>query len=99
MAIKDLRDEIDSGYGKRVYEDYIAVIENYLMPFFKNTHIDSIDYRSLITRSSHHAQRIPLCLSFELWTLDFGLWTLDCLSPLTSNPKFCYVSAYLHLLE
>lgn len=58
IAVQEIQNEINSGYGKRVYEDYIRVIEKYLIPFFNNTHIDSIDYRSLIELDNYRKQRL-----------------------------------------
>jgi hypothetical protein len=38
---------IDSGNGKVVYNDYITVIKNYLIPFFGNYHLNTIGYDEL----------------------------------------------------
>ena len=47
LTIKDMRNELDEGYGKKTYSHYIGAIERYLIPFFGNTHIDRIDYKKL----------------------------------------------------
>jgi site-specific recombinase XerD len=47
LAIKNMKKELDSGYGKKTYLHYIGAIERYLIPFFGETHIDNIDYRKL----------------------------------------------------
>jgi hypothetical protein len=44
---KELQEELDAGYGKRVYLDYIQAIDKYLIPFFCNTFVDTIDYHKL----------------------------------------------------
>ena len=47
IAIRDMRDELDKGYGKKTYLHYIGALERYMIPFFGNTHIDTIDYKKL----------------------------------------------------
>ena len=47
IALHQLQSELDAGYGKVIYKDYIAVINNYFVPFFKDTHIDNIDFKKL----------------------------------------------------
>jgi hypothetical protein len=47
IAIDQLQSELDAGYGKVIYKDYIAIINKYFIPFFKNTHVDNIDFKKL----------------------------------------------------
>lgn len=47
FALKRMQDEIDSDSGKSVYEDYIRVINNYLIPFFGNYDIANINPKLL----------------------------------------------------
>jgi integrase len=42
-CVKDMQRDIAAGIGKRVYKDYIQVIERYLVPFFGQRHLTSID--------------------------------------------------------
>lgn len=43
----DLQAQLDSGNGKVVYYSYITAINNYLIPFFKNYNIGSINFEAL----------------------------------------------------
>ena len=47
LAIKDMQNELDKGYGKKTYYHYTGALERYMIPFFGNTHIDNIDYKRL----------------------------------------------------
>ncbi len=47
LAIKDMQNELDKGYGKKTYLHYIGALERYMIPYFGNTHIDTIDYKKL----------------------------------------------------
>ena len=47
LAISEMQKELDSGYGKKSYLDYIQSINNYFIPYFKNDNIDTIDYKKL----------------------------------------------------
>ena len=45
IAIKNLQVQLDAKQGKKVYEDYIRVTNNYLIPFFGNHNITNITYQ------------------------------------------------------
>jgi integrase len=45
---ESLQTQLDGGKGKVVYQTYITVINKYLIPFFKNYNINSIDYEALV---------------------------------------------------
>ena len=48
-AVADnLQAQLDGGKGKVVFHTYITVINKYLIPFFKNYNINSIDYDALV---------------------------------------------------
>jgi len=47
LAISKMEKELDAGYGKKTYLHYIGAIKRYLIPFFGDKHIDSIDYKLL----------------------------------------------------
>ena len=47
LAIKEMNAELNSGYGKKSYRDYIQALNNYFIPYFKNMNVDSIDYKRL----------------------------------------------------
>ena len=47
LAIKDMQKELDGSYGKKTYLHYIGALERYMIPYFGNTHIDTIDYKKL----------------------------------------------------
>lgn len=42
-TVEELRDELAAGTGKRIYADYVQVIEKYLLPFLGKHGISSID--------------------------------------------------------
>ncbi|QKM65593.1 integrase [Polynucleobacter tropicus] len=48
VVAEGLQSQLDSGKGKVVYQTYITVINKYLIPFFKNYNINSIDYDALV---------------------------------------------------
>ena len=47
IATEELQAQLDSGHGKTVYNDYIAVIKKYLIPFFGSYNLNSIGYEEL----------------------------------------------------
>ena len=47
LAIREMETELDAGYGKKSFVDYISALENYFIPYFGNINIDSIDYKKL----------------------------------------------------
>ena len=47
LAISEMRVELNAGYGKKSFVDYISAIENYFIPYFGNHNIDTIDYKKL----------------------------------------------------
>jgi integrase len=56
LAVERMKTEIATGQGKATYKDYIAAIDNYLVPFFGNHHIDRLDF--------------ALLSEFEQWRID-----------------------------
>ena len=48
VVAANLQAQLDGGKGKVVYQTYITVINKYLIPFFKNYNINSINYESLV---------------------------------------------------
>ena len=47
LAISDMRKQLDGGSGKKVYKDYVVVLERYMIPFFGQKFITKIDYEEL----------------------------------------------------
>jgi len=45
---ENLQTQLDGGKGKVVFHTYITVINKYLIPFFKNYNVNSIDYEALV---------------------------------------------------
>ena len=45
---ENLQAQLDGGKGKSVFHTYITVINKYLIPFFKNYNVNSIDYEALL---------------------------------------------------
>lgn len=58
LASKAMKDDLDAGRGKVIYKHYLGVIENYLIPFFGNHNIDTIDYPKLIEFEGWRRKRI-----------------------------------------
>ena len=47
LAISEMQVELDTGYGKKSFVDYISALQNYFIPYFGNSNIDTIDYKKL----------------------------------------------------
>jgi len=47
IAINEMNKELEAGYGKKSFVDYIAALNNYFIPYFGNTYVDNIDYKKL----------------------------------------------------
>ena len=39
--------ELDAGYGKKSFRDYIQALNNYFIPHFTNTYINNIDFKKI----------------------------------------------------
>ena len=63
IARNQLQSELDAGYGKVIYKDYIAVINNYLIPFFKDIHIDNIEFKILKEFDAWRTQQLGRLMS------------------------------------
>lgn len=46
-CIKDMQRDIAAGTGKKVYKDYIQVIERYLIPYFGQKYLSNIDAKDV----------------------------------------------------
>ena len=47
-AVKRMQSQLDDGYGKQAFKDYISALQRWLIPYFGNTDIDKIDLRALV---------------------------------------------------
>ena len=47
LCIAEMNKQRKSGVGKKVYRDYVIVLEKYLIPFFGKMHVKSITYEKL----------------------------------------------------
>lgn len=47
LCISEMNKQLQSGAGKKVYRDYVTVLQKYLNPFFGNMHVTSITYETL----------------------------------------------------
>ena len=47
LCITEMNKQLKSGVGKKVYRDYVIVLEKYLIPFFGKMHVTSITYETL----------------------------------------------------
>ena len=58
LAISEMQTELDAGYGKKSFVDYISALKNYFIPYFQNIHIDSIDYKKLKEFDDWRTQKV-----------------------------------------
>lgn len=61
-AITRMQNELDGGIGKVVYKHYISAINNYLIPFFGNKDIATVDAKSLHSYAAWRDQRMEVDL-------------------------------------
>lgn len=47
LCITEMNKQLESGVAKKVYYDYVIVLEKYLIPFFGKKHVISITYETL----------------------------------------------------
>ena len=47
LCITEMNKQLESGVGKKVYRDYVIVLEKYLIPLFRKMHITSITFETL----------------------------------------------------
>ena len=47
LAVDEMQKSLAGGEGKKVYRDYIQAMDNYLIPFFGNHHIDKLVYSEI----------------------------------------------------
>ncbi len=47
FAVEEMRRDLAAGTGKKIYEDYIQVIERYLVPFFGDRHLQNIKHKDI----------------------------------------------------
>ena len=47
FALQRMPNELNDGYGKQAYKDYISALSRWLIPFFGSTDIDKIDLSAL----------------------------------------------------
>jgi integrase len=97
LAINQLQSELDAGYGKVIYKDYIAVINKYFIPFFKNTHVDNIDFKRLKEFDGWRTQQLGRVMSKSgiknhnaalNYIFDIAIqngWLLESLKPVLQN--------------
>jgi integrase len=47
LTIERMETALEAGEGKKTYTDYIQATNKYLIPYFGNRHLDTIDYKAL----------------------------------------------------
>ena len=47
LAVEEMRRDLAAGTGKKVYEDYIQVIERYLVPFFGDRQLQTLKHNDI----------------------------------------------------
>ena len=63
LAISEMQIELDTGYGKKSFVDYISALENYFTPYFGNNNIDTIDYKKLQKFDEWRVEKVGRVLS------------------------------------
>jgi len=58
LCIAVMNKQLESGVGKKVYRDYVIVLEKYLIPFFGKMHVTSITYETLQKFARWHKQQM-----------------------------------------
>lgn len=58
LAVDRMQKSLAGGEGKKVYRDYIQAIDNYLIPFFGNHHIDALAYPEIKRFSAWRTEKI-----------------------------------------
>ena len=48
LCIAEMNKQLESGVGKKVYRDYVIVLEKNLIPFFVKMHVTSISYEPFL---------------------------------------------------
>ncbi|MBU3548408.1 tyrosine-type recombinase/integrase [Polynucleobacter sp. P1-05-14] len=54
----ELQGDLDNGVGKKIYVDYISVIDNYLTPFFGKKHLTSINHQDIAEYEVWRAEKM-----------------------------------------
>ena len=47
LSITDMQRQLDAGAGRKVFKDYIKVVENYFIPFFGKVFVTNIDHQKI----------------------------------------------------
>jgi len=47
LAVEEMRRDLSAGTGKKIYEDYIQVIERYLVPFFGDRQLQTLKHKDI----------------------------------------------------
>ena len=47
LSVAEMRRKLEAGEGKKIFVDYVAVTENYLIPFFGKFNIANIGYKQV----------------------------------------------------
>lgn len=47
LTVEEMRRDLAAGTGKKIYEDYIQVIERYLVPFFGERHLQNLKHKDI----------------------------------------------------
>ncbi len=58
VARQRMRNELDAEIGKKVFNDYISVIDNYLIPFFGQHNITGIDFKLMKDYAAWRRQKM-----------------------------------------
>ena len=58
LSVTKMNRLMEAGEGRRVYVDYISVIQNYLIPFFGKYNIANINYQQVHAYEQWHREKI-----------------------------------------
>jgi len=108
IAITEMQKELESGYGKKSFIDYIQALNRYFIPYFGNTYLNNIDYRALqqsisgISKSlagSSHFIAQPVYSKLDFGRLIFAIHPHRSIYKNLLQPKPRVLGTYRHSLE
>ena len=58
LSIEEMRRQLEAGEGRKIYSAYIAVTQNYLIPFFGKYNIANINYQQVSAYEEGRREKI-----------------------------------------
>jgi len=69
----ELKTDLENGVGKKIYVDYISVIDNYLIPFFGKKHLTSINHQDVAEYESWRSEKMKRKLMHSTMMTHFSV--------------------------